>query len=391
MARIPSSFAEPHRLRRSGLPATSDGTPPEAVAVTPAPDLLWPFGLTVEQGPLMLNCELDDPVYEAIELQWFDDAEHGTGMLVFLQRREDRRVDYYHQQGLTVDRGGYSLGGGTGQWVETTFARAWLEIGSEGVVAQACFTDVDGRSIEVAVDDRGAGTRRPGELLAPVGAGIDEPRALLLVYLYGFDLVRRGGLEPVVRIAGRVASPGRLPAAWLHRRHLIKAAGPLTVVRLCPVPSEDSDREEVVTSEAVHVDESGTRLTGASVERGAASAQLMLEPGLPALAGIPEGSDASGEWQLSVDERRITGGRWRATRHGDEIDLDLDVTRRWRPPPGLPPLMRVVTRVMPVFRRWPTTYRWRATVTLGDPPTMSARWERIGRQRDEAYRRVTSR
>ena len=357
----------------------------------PAPDLLWPLGLTVEQGPVMLNCELDDPVYEALELQWFDDAQHGTGMLAFLQRREDRRVDYYVQTGLTVDRTGYELGGGTGRWVETDFARAWLEIGADGVVAQACFTDVDGRAIDVAVDDRDAGRRRPGELLAPVGAGIEEPRALLLVYLYGFDLVRRGGLEPVVRIGGRPASPGRLPGAWLHRRHLIKAAGALTVARLCPVPGDEAGPEQVSVAGTVHVDATGNRLTGASVEHDGASAQLVLEPGLPALAGLPDGSPATGVWRVHVDGRPITGGRWRATRHGDEVDLGLDVTRRWRPPPGLPPLIRIVTRVVPVFRRWPTTYRWRATVTLGEPPTMTSGWERVGGGRDDSYRRATAR
>jgi hypothetical protein len=368
-----------------GAPST------EATPATTAPALLWPFGLTVEQGPLMVNCEIDDPVYEAVELQWFDDAEHGTGMLAFLQRRDDRRVDYYVQPGLTVDRSGYELGGGTGRWVETDFARAWLEIGADGVVAQACFTDVDGRAIEVAVDDRDAGPRRPGELLAPVSAGVDEPRALLLVYLYGFDLVRRGALEPVVRIGGRVASPGRLPGAWLHRRHLIKAAGPLTVARLCPDPGDDTAPEEVVASGTVHVDESGTRLTGASAGHDGASAQLVLEPGLPALAGLSEGSPAGGAWRIIVDGRQITGGRWHATRHGDEVDLGLDVTRRWRPPSGLPPLLRIVTRVIPVFRRWPTTYRWRATVTLGDPPTMTSTWERVDGDRGEAYRRATTR
>ena len=50
--------------------------------------------------------------------------------------------------------------------------------------------------------------------------------------------------------------------------------------------------------------------------------------------------------------------------------------------------MELVTRVVPVFRRWPTTYRWRATVTLGEAPTMVSRWERTG-ERDESYSRAT--
>ena len=51
--------------------------------------------------------------------------------------------------------------------------------------------------------------------------------------------------------------------------------------------------------------------------------------------------------------------------------------------------MAAVTRLAPVFRTWPTTYRWRGTVTLGNQPTLTARWERKGDQRDESYRRLT--
>lgn len=50
--------------------------------------------------------------------------------------------------------------------------------------------------------------------------------------------------------------------------------------------------------------------------------------------------------------------------------------------------MELVTRVVPVFRRLPTTYRWRATVPLGEAPTMVSQWERTG-ERDESYSRAT--
>ena len=375
----------------SGARATGTGAAGDGRGAT-APSLLWPFALTLERMRYMLNCELDDPVYEALELQWFDDDEHGTGMLAFLQRREGRRVDYYVEPGVHVDRSGYELGGGTGRWVETAFDRASLEVGANGVVARARFTDVDGRAIEVAVDDRAAGPRRAGELLAPVSAGIEAPSSLLLVYLYGFDLVRRrGDIEPVVRIGGRTASPGRLPGAWLHRRHLIKAAGPLTVASLCPDAAPGPTVVDPAAPGAVQVDATGTRLTGMRVATQETSAQVTLEPGLPDLARLPEGSVVTGAWQVGIEGRVITGGRWQVARHGDEVDVRLDVTRRWRPPGGQPPLMRVVTRVIPVFRRWPPTYRWRATVTLGEPPSMTSRWERIGEDRGEAYRRATSR
>ena len=51
-----------------------------------------PLSLTVDPLAAMLNCELaDHPVYDGLELQWFDDDVHGTGMLAFLSRREDRK------------------------------------------------------------------------------------------------------------------------------------------------------------------------------------------------------------------------------------------------------------------------------------------------------------
>jgi hypothetical protein len=51
--------------------------------------------------------------------------------------------------------------------------------------------------------------------------------------------------------------------------------------------------------------------------------------------------------------------------------------------------MRLVTTVVPVFRRWPTTYCWHADVHLGAAPTMSSRWERTAAGGGDAYRRAT--
>ena len=89
----------------------------------------WPFEVRVERIAAFLNAELPDhPVYDGFELQWFDDPRHGTGMLAFLSRRADRRVDYYQQRGLNLDRSGYQLGGGTRSWTEIDFDVARLAV-----------------------------------------------------------------------------------------------------------------------------------------------------------------------------------------------------------------------------------------------------------------------
>jgi hypothetical protein len=75
-------------------------------------------------------------------------------------------------------------------------------------------------------------------------------------------------------------------------------------------------------------------------------------------------------------------------RRQDHIDLVLDVTRGWtprgcRPHGGCHP-------GRPVFRTWPTTYRWSATIALGDQPMLRSRWQRKSKQRDQSYRRLTT-
>lgn len=359
---------------------------------TTTTELLCPFDLRVEPIARFLNAELvGHPVYDGLELQWFDDPRHGTGMLAFLSRRDGRRIDYYVTPDLRLDRSGYQIGGGTGAWVTTHFDVARLEVTDRGVHAEVRFTDVDGRSIEVAVDDRDAGPRRSTDLLAPVGSGVDDPTHLLLVWLHGFELLRRGGRAPRIRIDGQDVPTGALPGAALHRRHLIKAAAPLSTVIFCHNRTGTVETVDPDAPGAVVLDGDGTGIAGLQANQGGSEASVVLDPPIPRLGRLPDAVRVNGSWHITIDGAPITGGRWRAVRRGRRVALDLDVTDRWVPPRGQPLLIRVVTRVVPLFRRWPTTYRWHAEIELHDegPATISSAWRRTTQDRGEAYRRAT--
>jgi hypothetical protein len=341
--------------------------------------VLCPFDLHLDSIPQLLNCELPDhPVYDALEVQTFDDPERGTGMLAFLQRRADGKVDYYLEPGLRLDRQGYRIGAGIGEWVpEHHFESAQLTIAPDGVAADIRFTDLAGRVIELRVDDRDGRQRRRARLLAPVSANIVSPDSLMVVYLRGFDLVRAVGRPPVVRIDGDDVAIATLPGARLHRRRLIKYAGPLTTAMLNrahdgPVP--------VVTPASPGLElRTGARgLAAWSVHEGLHCARFELTPPLPDLRDLAEQQSVQGRWRIDVDGDTITGGSWVVRRTDAQVSVDLAVTQRWQPADRLPLLMRMVTTVVPMFRRWPTTYRWHATVMLGSEPTMVSRWERTG-------------
>lgn len=350
---------------------------------------ICPFDLHLDVVAGMVNLEIaDDPHYDGMEIQRFDDPTHGRGLVVLLSRRGDGRVDVYHQPGVRVDPTAYRIGGGLGAWVGTTIDPARFEITDTGVAVDVAFTDAAGRAIDVRLDDRGRRRRRRGAFLAPMGAAVQHPTALPLVWMSRFDLLRRRRHAPSIRVDGREVHPGRLPMAWLHRRHLIKCAEDLCVVSVNTARHGPAD-----PTGPDHASVTRTRTDGGLVAvtttRDAHRARLRLTPPLPDLDAAPAGAAIRGTWTLDIDGHAgIVGGGWSAVKQTTTVDLVVDVTRPWRPT-RLPPLMRAVTTAMPLFRTWPTTYRWTATVATGEDPTITSRWQRTDDQRGQAYRRFT--
>jgi hypothetical protein len=352
--------------------------------------LLCPFDLQVWAVDRMLNFEIaDDPNYVGLELQVFDDPVHGRGMAVLLRRREDGRIDIYHQPGLTLDPEMAQVGGELGAWTEAPIDPARFQIRPDGVDVEVRFADLAGRMVQVRIDDRDGRPRRRGTLLAPVGSVLEHPLSLSLFVMGGCDLVRRSGAAFDLRVDGRPVTTGRLPGGWLHRRRLVKYTADPTVVicnRAYDGPLATVDPR--VPGE-VELDPRSGGIAALRARNGGHRARLELAPALH-VAHLRPQQTIEGTWQLGIDSNQaVVGGFWTAERRQDVVELVLDVVLGWRPT-GLPPLMAAVTRLAPVFRTWPTTYRWRGTVTLGDRPTLTARWERKGGQRDESYRRLTS-
>jgi hypothetical protein len=348
---------------------------------------LTPFDLHLNTIARFLNAELaDHPIYDGFELQHHDHPERGTGMLVFLSRRADRLVDYYVTPGLQLDRADFNVGAGTASWNETAFDASTLEVHPDGVVAEVRFRDVAGREIRIGYDDRdGRPRQRAKLLLAPVSAGIEQPTSMLFVLLHGFDLVRERGRGDGVHIDGLRVSTGSLPGRRLHHRELVKYAAPLTVVALNRQLEGSLPTRPVSSSVEVTAEHGVAALVAGEGDR---TARFELDPALPDLRRLPEAMSVTGTWRLVVDgQHDLTGGPWVATRHGATVDLGLEVNRRWQPGP-LPPIERLVTRVVPTFRRWPTTYRWRAAVDL-DASTIRSGWERTGGDQGAVYRRLT--
>lgn len=341
---------------------------------------VMPFLLDVALVDRMVNAEIaGHPIYQGFEVQWYDDERHGRGMVVFLSRAGSGLTDVYREAGLDLDPSRYAIGGGLGEWREASFEPGRLEIDDSGVSVEVGFCDVDGRPVEIALDDRGPGHRRWARFLAPMGADIEKPHALPLVWMSRFDLVRRRGPGPRIRIDGETVETGRLPGERLFGRRLIKVAADLCLISVLP-DGGGCPEQEVMPG-------AGGGVGSVEAAGGDHRARLAFDPPFPALDSLDNRTPATGVWRARIDGSPLVGGSYTAVRRGGTVDVDLEVTEGWRPQ-GLPPLMRVVTTVVPVFRRWPTTYRWHGTVAL-DGGEVSGAWHRIGSGHASSYRSVT--
>jgi hypothetical protein len=334
------------------------------VTGTPAPN---PFALSIDpRDRLFLFDIADDPTYAALELQVFDDEAQGRGMLVLLQRH-DGLVDCYRQASLRLDRERFSIGRGIGHWREATIEPDRLRIADDGVEVDVALQDADGLRIEVRVDDRDGVPRRRSTLLAPVGAGVEQPHSFFLVLMRGFDLLRTSGREPRIRIGGEARHVASFPGpAWLHRRRYGRYSPEPVIAELNP--RHDGPLPSRGPSDGI---------AGLTAGEGVCSAALRFHPTFPNLRALRPGDRVTGEWTIDVaDQPALTGGTWSVARADHGADLAMQVTRPWQPR-GLPLSLRLVTTVARVFRNWPTTYRWTAEVDLSsDPPGMRSAWTR---------------
>ncbi|VVB96506.1 Uncharacterised protein [uncultured archaeon] len=320
-----------------------------------------------------------DPEFEGFEPQVFDDPVNGKGMRV-LRYRKDGKVDVYWQSGVYVDRNTFAVGKGIGDFAETIIEPARFEITQRSLDLHVAFTDVQGRMVELRVhediqDERGF------PMLAPVGADVEKPPRLMLVFMPSIDLVRRTGSVVEGHIGDRILHPASLPVllnwqrVWFVRYVPMPVIGTLNPPMNRPVLVDLSISGSAEVEGMTVVADGVGSITQISAGQEPRQVEMDFLPGFPNLLELPKGGSAAGRWSIRIMGVLITGGSYYTLREGDRVAVELDVDEYWKPS-GLPICMEIFTRVVRMFRTWPATYRWRGIVELGAEPVMSGAWER---------------
>lgn len=339
-----------------------------------------PFSLRLTSPVRLLLLSLaDDETVSDLEVQWVDDPAHGGQGAVLLAVRRDGTADVHVDQRLTLPRVDYEVGAGTQRFGPAAMDPCRFEVTAAGVQVDLGLTLHDGRDLRLVVHE--ARTRPPPvvRMLAPAGHTMTRPRAFPFFWMDHIWFLRWRGARVLVEVDGRPRRVVRVGAPYRLVRY---ATAPMTALwceegsgRVPVVPDEAGEHASRAGVVTVVETDGSPAVASVEVRRGDATLGVHLDPPVPDLGSLDDGT-TRGRWTAWASGRPQLGGRWEAERRGSSVRLTQTVDEPWRPGPQ-PVVAALVFRLLAVFRTWPTTYRWSATVDLGrDPPTMTSGWSR---------------
>ncbi len=349
-----------------------------------AHELLVP--ITLELSPirrLLLFDLADDPTYATLEPQIVDDP--AGDVLLLLAYRHDGHMELYLPSGRHIDPVGYAgLGKGLLGSYQGEFEQARFEVTSEGLQLEFAFTASNGRRFDLHLHEHLAGPRDRIATLAPVGGTFETPEFFPFLWLPGLSFVPVRGTEVDVRVDGEARSISRLPLPLGGRRCYMARYDPDVLVCLLNpesaqvakrVPARVTAQPRVRGVEVVDT-EDGLGIRAVRVGRGGHTCAAVLEPPLPDVRSSRGSTQRSGSILLQADDRTQLRGRYALTRTAERVDLVIEGFGPWRARTRRPLL--AVLFCLPVFRRWPTTYRGQATLDLTDTEhaPLTSRWSR---------------
>ena len=353
--------------------------------------IINPFEIVIEpmERLLLINIEKDpDSLYIGFEPQVFDDEKTGTGILV-IAWRVDGKVDVYHQPSLALDPAGYDIAGlGLENMVSRAMVGAFFKVNEKGAQAEVRFEDIEGRIVELKLTEQSNRTRKPFGLLAPMGDAAENPSALPLILLHDFYFVRQNNTELSVKIDGREHTPDKLPLPIDFTR--------MTFARYCPDPlivKLNPEFDGVLTAlplgENLTLHQDGHNID-LVLNRDIAEIQsisrshnrhiltLTFNPAFPNLTSFA-GESTEGKFEVFGDlSTGFIRGEYKVVRSGDHINIEMIPSGGWIPNADKLSL-RFLFTVQPMFKEWPTTYRWTARLEKDSESIFRivSNWERI--------------
>jgi hypothetical protein len=351
-----------------------------------------PFSIDIDpmEKLLLINFENDpDELYIGFEPQVFDDTINGNGHLIIAWRK-DGKVDVYHQPSLKLNPAKYNIAGkGLENMIETTMETAYFEVKEQGVYCKYEFTDILNRSIFISIEENHSSKRKPFGLLAPMGHAASNPSAMPLVLLHDFYFVRQKNTDYKVSIADNDKKIDTMPMSMDGTKMFFARYSPKPLIatlnqaqdgRLTPLQIPESTNEHTADEYLYTFEWTDENPHIKSIHRNnhIHPVCLSFSPAFPDLLSVPNNSLLQGRFELKAHPS--TGkikGIYTIENKNNEIKIVMTPSKGWKPKYEKFSL-RIIYNVGKVFKNWPKTYQWTATIReTPEGMMMKSSWKRI--------------
>lgn len=342
------------------------------------PTIRFLFPVSIEIDPmeklLLINFEKDpDSVYIGFEPQVFNDQKNGTGHLI-IGWRKDLTIDVYHQKSLRPDPLKYSIAGaGLNRMIPVDTEIASFELNESGVQAHYQFDDYLGRKVEIVIMENHPKKRKPFGLLAPMGDAATHPSAMPLVLLHDFYFVRKSNSVIKVAIDNKTHRIDDLPMRMDGTKMTFARYSPSPLIATFN-PAFDGKLESILLVhgqqileneryiyEFVWIDQLPA-LKSLSIKNDIHMLSVHFHPAFPCMSIVPDDTVQNGSINISGHPSlgSIAGSySIRAQQQG--LHIQITPSKGWKPRITKFSTAFLFT-VARVFKKWPTTYQWDATV-----------------------------
>lgn len=300
---------------------------------------------------LLVNFE-DDPEYEAIELQTFDDRR-GRAARVLMYRHAGP-ADYYYSDAAFIDPAE------TARNYVVPDMQYVFKVTASGLDAALRMKDKNGKSIEFVLKETNHRKWAEG-FLAPVGGSeavtFDH---FPFYFLKNMNFMPRKGTAPLIKVGGIPRSPATLPVPvnW-EMVYLVRYAdspiigqwnkpysGELPALRPAQTPVYQDGK---ISYELV--DNTGHLEIRRMICRGDRhEISFEFSPAIPDMLSIKNGTEVNGRFSAGADAvLGIVAGTYHIVRRGPVIEMSILPLEGWQPFPGT---------------IWVKTWAWKGVLTI---------------------------
>lgn len=333
-----------------------------------------------------------DTIYDGFEPQvvWNPDTQQES--LILVGYRRDKYLDIFHQPTYQPIMEAYKKvhKGAKGIYARSFEDGYFRKNGKSGVELFLSFKDCDDRDVAIRVSSKPQESLRPVQMLAPVGSSAIDPNEMMLVFMDSFYFISRSRGMISITIDGKEHRMKKIWGPTLGGAiYTSKYCLNSMIVNMNPERNDELPLLPIVDGKAqyknstYHLREVEGQVLTESISCSFPQNEMVcsFSPALPDVRYLQVGDVKEGTFVIDMgDQLGSVGGKYSYTcQPNKQITIQVNPSEGYKPGVNCEKTaFLLISKLIKVFKAWPKSYQWDATLTPHDGCfAIVSKWRRI--------------